>query len=364
MRRLAAAWLGAGLTATAGAAPPDLTLSGDARARLELRDSRLPDAEDERFLLRVRAAATITAAPGLTLGAGMTTSDEDDPRVSDVVVGNGGVRKPVRIDQAWLAWRPEGAPGLALTAGRMAMPLLCVQDLVYDGDWRPDGVAVSWSPPATGVWRGHLRTGAFRMTESGPDDLQLYAAQAAAEWKRGVDWRFLGGAGYHAVDEAAGQPPPLDSTSAAGNTLRPAGPEIPGPAAVLAEDFRTVEAFAQLTWDPWFPVTVYGQAVHNIAASDNAGGWLAGLTLGRARAVGALEIGWNVRALEADAVLASLADSDFAGGGTDVEGHKAYVRVHAVKDVFAGVAWFDGIRDPDGARLRETLWQFDLTVRF
>lgn len=356
--------LSAALAATAGAEPTSWTVQGELRPRLELRDSSGGGTDDDpRYLLRIRVAAEATVAPGLSLGLGLTTGHPDDPRVTDVVLGDGAVEDPVRLDLAWIAWRPEAAPDLALTAGRMAMPLLCVQDLVYDGDWRPTGFAAAWSPPREG-WRPHLRAAAFWLWETGGDALPLYAAQAAAEWKRGVEWRFLGGAGLHAIDGAAGEPPPVDLASAAGNTLRPADPADPSSPAVLARDYRPLEAFAQLTWDPWFPITVYGQAVCNTAIDRDNDGWVAGLTLGRARAVGALELGWNFRRLEADAVLSSLADSDFAGGGTDVEGHKLYARYRILKDLLAGIAWFDGLRAPDRQRLHETLWQFDLTLRF
>jgi hypothetical protein len=359
-----AAVVAAAAVQTAVAEGPDCTLQGDARMRWDLRESGLPDVDSHRLLLRLRVSATATLAPGLDLGLGLTTGDPDDPRVTDVALGDGRVRRPVQLDHAWLTWRPESAPGLALTAGRMAMPLLCVQDLVYDGDWRPDGLAAAWTTPAGDGWRPHVRAAALWLTESAGDTLPIYAAQAAAEWRRGVDWRFLGGAGFHVVDGADGQPPALDTPSAAGNTLRPSDPTDSGSPAALAEDFRIAEAFAQLTWDPWVPVTVYAQAVRNTAASNEDSGWLAGVTLGRARAVGAIEVGWNVRGLEADAVLASLADSDFAGGGTDVEGHKVYARYHAFRDILAGIAWFEGIRDADGLRMRERLWQIDLTVRF
>ncbi len=366
MRRgaAAAAVLAAATVSIASAGVPDSTLQGDARLRVDLRERELPDADSHRLLLRLRVSATATLAPGLTLGLGLTTGDPDDPRVTDVELGGGRVRRPLELDQAWLAWRPGIAPGLALTAGRMAMPLLCVQDLVYDGDWRPDGLAAAWTTPAGDGWRPHVRAASLWITEAEGGDLAVAVAQAALEWKHGRDWRFLGGAGYHSVDDTAGSPPPLRADSAQGNTLRPTAATDPESCEVLAEDFRIVEVFSQLTWDPWFPVTVYGQAVRNTAASADAEAWLAGLSIGRTRAVGALELGWNVRHLAADAVLSALADSDFAGGGTDVEGHKIYARYHAFRDVVAGVAWFDGVRDPEGVRLRETLWQVDLSMRF
>ena len=351
--------------ARAGAADaPDSALHGDARVRLELRDSTLPDAASHRLLLRARAGVTATPAPGLSLGLGLTTAGPDAARVTDVELGHGPPPRPVALDQAWIAWRPDAVPGLALTAGRMNQPLLCVQDLLYDGDWRPDGFAASWSPRPRGPWRPHVRAGALWLTGTDLDDLALGAAQAAAEWRRGDEWRFLGGAGFHAFEDTAGRDAPAADGPAAGNSTWTGGRCAPCGRPALTRDYRVAEAFAQLTWDPWVPVTVYGQALRNTATSDEAAGWLAGVTLGRARAVGAVEIGWNVRRLEADATLAAAADSDFAGGGTDVEGHKVYVRCHVVRDVLAGLTWFDGVRDPDGARLRERLGWIDVTVRF
>jgi hypothetical protein len=292
-------------------------------------------------------------------GLALRTGDADDPREPDAALGGLEPSPEPRLDLAWIRWTPEAAQGLALTAGRMAMPLLNVRDLLFDADWNPSGAAVAWSPGGD-AWRPHLRGAAFGLFEQSDRDLWMGSGQAAIEFRRGPDWRAIGGAGFHVID-AAGHPIELDRPSAGGNASRPTGGEN---AAEWTRDYRIVETFAQVTWDPWFPVTIYGHAAVNTAVSDDKTGWLAGVTLGRARAIGALELGWNVRSLEADAAFSALADSDFAGGGTDVEGHAFHARYHAIRNVWIGVEWLAGLRDPDGERRSDHLWRADLTVRF
>ncbi len=68
-------------------------------------------------------------------------------------------------------------------------------------------------------------------------------------------------------------------------------------------------------------MSVFADYVNNSDADEFDTGWAAGLLVGGAKAKGTWEASYAYQDLEADAVLASLTDSDFGGGGTDNSGH-------------------------------------------
>ncbi len=123
------------------------------------------------------------------------------------------------------------------------------------------------------------------------------------------------------------------------------------------------EVFGKLTWDPWIPITVHGQATLNTAASRRRAGWMAGITVGRTLAVHGLEVGWSYRRLEADATISALADSDFGGGGTGVAGHRALVRWRVSSGTWLNLSWTSAHSLAAG-QPRHTLWQLDTIWHF
>ena len=149
---------------------------------------------------------------------------------------------------------------------------------------------------------------------------------------------MLGGAGAYVFDGLRGGRPLFDEP--AGNRIRAAD-------GVLAEDFHEVEGFAEVTWDPYFPIRFLGQAVVNTATGDEKTGWLGGVIIGRAQAIHSIEFGWNWRELDRDAVVGALTDDEFAGGGAGTAGHRFFVRYQFARDWQLGAAWLNGRRSGD-----------------
>jgi hypothetical protein len=107
-------------------------------------------------------------------------------------------------------------------------------------------------------------------------------------------------------------------------------------------DYAPVELFAELGL--WFikgyPVTVYGQYVFNPEADDLETGYLAGVSVGKAKNPRTFEVGYSYAELQKDAVVGAFTDSDRWGGGTDGRGHKVYGRYQIFKNLQAGATWF------------------------
>ena len=329
-------------------------LNADARYRFETVELQgRPDDRDS--LLRLRAGAE--AALGDEAGAALRLSTGGhDPAANDQELGEpwaGG-----RIDLGYLKWNPAAAGGLTLLAGRMEKPFLCVQDLVWDGDFNPDGIAAKYIVPGEGAdWL--FNAGGFTADLwSDADGVRFLSAQAAVRLKPMEDAHVLLGLGAYDFDGGRGSGP-LYGNRAFGNSTTGTGR-----AAVFAEDYREVEAFGEASADLLIRITAYGQYVVNSALGTGNDGWLAGLCLGRAKAVNSLEVGYNYRRLGADAVVGVLTDSDFAGGGTDAEGHKVYARYQATTRLQFGLAWFADTLHPGGAERDFHRFQADVACRF
>jgi hypothetical protein len=69
------------------------------------------------------------------------------------------------------------------------------------------------------------------------------------------------------------------------------------------------------------PLTVFADYVRNTAADGLDRGFALGVRHGKVSTHGTWALGWTYQDLEADAVVATFTDSDFAGGGTDGKGH-------------------------------------------
>ncbi len=90
----------------------------------------------------------------------------------------------------------------------------------------------------------------------------------------------------------------------------------------LINDYQEWELFAEANISlAGKPLRFYADYVTNLDVSEFDTGWALGMTYGSASGLGNWELGYGYQDLEADAILGSLTDSDFAGGGADNEGH-------------------------------------------
>jgi hypothetical protein len=87
-------------------------------------------------------------------------------------------------------------------------------------------------------------------------------------------------------------------------------------------DFNLTELFAELKLTAGArPVTVFADYVVNAEADGADTGFALGASLGEVSGQGTWRVGYAYQDLEADAVVGTFTDSDFAGGGTDGKGH-------------------------------------------
>jgi hypothetical protein len=245
---------------------------------------------------------------------------------------------------------------------------VCVSDLIWDSNVNPEGAGAAYAIRGDTV-DFDMNGGYLWITENpAGDDAMLYTGQAMATVKPSKNAHLLAGAGLYCYTNLRGAGM-LYNEQSYGNSVTDRNAALAGqpdykPDLVYAEDYREIEGFVEAGFDPGVPVTVYGQYVVNTAADTENTGWLAGISVGRARAVNSAEVGYNYRHLEKDAAVGLYTDIDSNGGGTNFDGHKIYLRYQAAKALqFALITMFSK-KDPDGANLSFSRVEFDILVKF
>ena len=310
--------------------------NADFRYRFESFDIQdTPDRHRNRVRARVGIKAPVTETT--LLGFGLA-SGSDDPISSNQSLGDNFSSKQVNIDQAYLRWQPTGQD-IDVFAGKFKNPLYRAggSGLLWDGDLRPEGFALKYARGdmfvnALGTWIDESKSA---------DDVLLLGAQLGLQRSVLSNASLTAGVGYYqytGIEQytAYDGPPEEAPEEIGGNRLTAEGRYVSG--------FDLLEGFAQLKFPTALgSTTLYGSYVQNLAASDYDTGYLFGAKLG----VGDWSMGWAYQELEADAVYAILTDSDFAGGGTDSQGHKLSASYSLNKKVKLGATLFLNDRDRD-----------------
>ncbi len=322
----------AGIAAADEDAPrlrPDFTLL---LRQVQLEDGDAAARNETRLRAEVRVEAEVSTSMRAVLALG--TSREGDPVAAEATLGDRLGDPPVGFRVASLAWRPETLSGLTLLAGKLEPPFLLVSDLIWDRDLRPEGAAARWSS-AAGDFDFLASGGVFVLRDDDGlrrgERARLYALQAVLR-RRWPDksWAILG-AGYYPAEGAEAVAP---------------SEELP------ADRVRPLEFFAAGTWELYFPVRGVLHGARNGETDAAQEGWLAELTVGRARAVHGMEIGWQWRRIEKNAVFATFADNELWPGAGRTE-HRFRLAYRPAPGVRLGFIWSEGRRlDASADKLR------------
>ena len=300
-----------------------VSLDGDFRYRYERID---PEGSDTRRRNRIRARANVYAdlADNLEVGFGIATGG-DDPVSTNQTLGGGGSSKDVSLNLAYADW--EAMEGLHLIGGKFKNPLYRVgkQALMWDGDWTPEGFAMTWERD----WYFVNAIGTFLESDSrsGNDSFSWGAQFGATGEFAGA--KVTGGVAYYSIPtegKTTAFGDPSDPGDFFGNTAVQADGQPCGTVAdetcVYVYDYLLTQVFAEAAFDlGGWPATVFFDFVNNNDASANDTGWTLGTRLGQAKDRGQYQFSYFYADKEADALLGLLTDSDFAGGGTDNNGH-------------------------------------------
>jgi hypothetical protein len=286
---------------------PNLRFAGDLRYRHE---SINEDTVDERHRHRIRARFGVTAdvTDDVRIGLQLSTGN-DDPISGNQDLDGGFNRKFFGVDRAFFSW--AATEQLTITGGKMANPFFRPGNhhLIYDNDLNPEGLALrygrgDWFVNYAGLW----------VEERGSaDDSIMLGGQFGYRRELDNDMRVTVGASYYDYLNTQGQVPFWDGDPV-GNRVTPAGRYL--------SDFNLAEVFAQLELEArGKPLALFADYVDNTEADDADTGFALGASLGEVTGPRTWKIGYVYQDLEADAVIGTFTDSDWAGGGTDGKGH-------------------------------------------
>jgi len=317
-------------------------LDGDFRYRYERIDA---EGSDTRRRNRIRARFNVKAdvSDDVEVGFGLATGG-DDPVSTNQTLGGGGSSKGVALNLAYADW--EIMDGLHLVGGKFKNPLYRAgkQALMWDGDWTPEGVAMSWKRD----WYFVNAIGTFLESDSrrGNDAFSWGAQFGATGEFAGA--KLTGGLAYYSIPtkgESTTFGDPSDPGDYFGNTAvradgQPCG-IVDGEVCVYRYDYTLTQVFAEAAFDlGGWPTAVFADYVNNSDASENDTGWTIGTRLGQAKDRGEVQFSYFYADKEADALLGLLTDSDFAGGGTDNNGHFFKVDYGVSKSWTIGAQYF------------------------
>jgi hypothetical protein len=289
------------------AVAPNVRFSGDLRYRHE---SINEDVAGERHRHRVRARFGVAAdvADNVRLGLTLATGG-DDPISANQTLDTGFSRKPLGVDRAFFSW--AATDELTFTGGKIANPFYrpANHHLIYDNDLNPEGLAVRYS---RGDWFANY-AGLWVEERATANDSIVLGGQFG--YRRALDenLRLTVGASYYDYLETQGQTPFWDGDPA-GNRVDAAGNYL--------SDFNLAELFAELNFDAGGrPLTLFADYVVNTEADGADTGFALGASVGEVTGPRTWRVGYAYQDLEADAVIGTFTDSDWAGGGTNGTGH-------------------------------------------
>ncbi|MDX1460467.1 MAG: putative porin [Xanthomonadales bacterium] len=305
-----------------------ISIKGDLRTRFESIDEQ---GRDRRNRDRIRARASIIAEVNEQLEVGLgLASGSDDPVSTNQTLGSGGSTKGLNLDLAYLKWKT--ANGMTIHGGKFKNHLYKAGShaLLWDGDWTPEGVGISWKRDALFF----NAIGTWLESDSRKESEFSYGIQGGFSHELGDDVTLTAGAGYYQFDTAGKGTFFGDDDDFFGNT-----PDASGSRYLY--DYEELELFAELD----FPLagrgaTIFANYVQNQDAPTQDTGYAFGFKLGSAKQPGEWQLGWTYQDLEADAVYGLLTDSDFAGGGTGGKGHILKGGYAIARNVNANLTWF------------------------
>jgi len=339
----------------------NVKLSGDFRYRYEMIDD--DSANDKRHRNRIRARIGLSGkvTDDVEVGFRIATSEaiasgNGDPVSTNQTLDDAFSKKSIWLDLAYFKWSPAGT-GFNIIGGKMENPFYRVggNQLIFDGDLTPEGIAVQYSRQLTEHDRFFANAGGFWVNEvNGDADTSLWGLQAGLKHKFANSTALTAGASYYSFGNIEGSGP-LIGTRFQGNA---------NAGGLYLSDYDVAELFGEYAFDlNSKPAAIYATYVKNTSASTGADtGWLIGTKYGKCKEPGSWELSYDYRDVEADAVLGAFSDSDFIGGGTDGKGHRFGYTYQLAKNLQGALTYFlneKGSQETDYNRL-----QADLVFKF
>lgn len=290
-----------------------MKFSGDLRLRYQYEDVK-DGVERHRFRIRMRFGFTAnlneSTSVGLRLATGSGEQVSTNQTLTDAFSG-----KNYWLDRGYLEYK--FSKNFSFSGGKIANPFFTT-DLAWDDDINPEGFILKLKLPGS----FQLLGGYFPIREnSSAKDVYMDAAELS------FSKEFLKvGFAYYLFTHFKGA-----TQSGISPYYKPKGNTLENDKYL--NNFKVLSLSAEVMPFKIAKNNFYivAQYLKNNEDVENDKAFLYGIVWGKIGKKNSFEFGFNIRRLEADAIPAIFADSDFNGGGTDYKGQKVWFK-YAVND--------------------------------
>jgi hypothetical protein len=394
-----------------------LKFNGDLRGRYEGFFFENENAIDrQRFRYRMRFGATAVIKDNFEVGFRLSSSEPGsggsfggDPISGNTTFADNGSKKFVYIDLAYGRWTAVNSPDLlaAFTIGKMENPFV-FSDMVFDGDYTPEGLAVQLAYTLDDKHALKFNAGAFVMDEISASNNDPYwvggQVRVDSTWSKkvatsmGVAALLIDNQEALNASRASTLTPTGTNTTTtwtvpnqnAGNLRTPVS-GTSGSVGNLINHYNPIVADAALTYtldkfpmyNGAFPIRFGGDYMINPAASHQNVGYSAGVMFGKSGKKGLWDVSYRYKYLEGDAWFEEFVDSDFGafyqsssartGGGsgylagTNIRGHIIKLSYSPYDALTLGATAFltEAIQEnPEGTESSTARLQVDAVLKF
>jgi hypothetical protein len=313
-----------------------LQVKGDARLRYESTTNQPGVSDRDRAVMRARVGIKYDFTDKITLGARLTTGNSQDPNSTDTTMGDFVDDLEVSFDMAFAEYNGEN---YRVTAGKFANPFI-KQDLVWDGDVNPFGIAANYNYQLSETLSGKV-TGIYSIIDEQVelDDSYMFGIQASVNYALNKNWNATFSSAYY--DYAIGSLANTDSGDIRGNILD-------GDGLDYLSDFDLFDTILILEYKGFgerYPVRISGDYVHNFGAEVNQNdGFSIDFGLGRNKEVGDWKVEYGYILNETDAVLTAFSH-DNTTYASNYRQHTFLLSYTPLKDVLLNLTTYIYRRD-------------------
>jgi hypothetical protein len=326
--------------------------NGDLRTRYQsdFRDQTTSNVLDRhRFRLRFRLNGNVHLSKGFDIGFRLVTGDLGNQTSTNSTLSGGFGNKSFDLDRAYFKWNPKP---FQIQGGKFAVPFM-KSELIWDSDVNVEGASEQFVHK-TGSTKLELVLGQFIIDEFNPgDDIKIFAYQGILEQKTEFG-KFKAAIGYYNyVDHEDPASAPTNSVS--NNTL---------------SQIKVLDIMGEWSEKVYGQyLTLFGEYAQNTGtlATGNADldtAWQVGAKYGKSgRNFGDFDLKFIYRTVQQEAVLDTLADSDFHSGVNNARGIEAGGSIGLHKGVKLAFTYFD-TQEERGAKDEKQTFQADLMFKF
>lgn len=325
-----------------------IRFSGDFRNRFEYiadgRQGRLYD------IIRVRANMFMNPKEKLNLTFGIS-SGKGNPASTNLQISETFDYNP-QINLATITYHFDN--NLKLDAGKMKNPFYRPSrtQIMWDNDYNPKGLTLTQDKK-----KYSIKLAGISIDEGNSQtSTHLIAGQFLYKHKSSQTTKIISGIGYYGYLS-------LKNKQAVYNNKFKGNTDING---LYANNYKTLELFTELkTRISDRPLSVYGNYYKNIAVDEFGKAYSLGFLLNTIKHPGKWNLGIAYVDIDADAILATYNDSNFAGGNTDSKGIVFRSRMGIDKNIFLTMTYFNTIKQKqDISPIDYDRFQLDFTTRF